>query len=32
MLIAGGTPGEPYDPPDFSKLGQLPLSGGGGGS
>ena len=28
VLILGGTPGEPYDPPDFSKLGQLPLSGG----
>jgi hypothetical protein len=28
VLIAGGTPGEAYDPPDFSKLGQLPLAGG----
>ena len=28
VLIAGGTPGEVYDAPDFSKLGQLPLSGG----
>jgi uncharacterized cupin superfamily protein len=28
VLIIGGTPGEPYDPPDFSKLGQLPLAGG----
>ena len=26
VLILGGTPGEPYDPPDFSKLGQLPLA------
>ena len=28
VLVIGGTPGEVYDPPDFSKLGQLPLSGG----
>ena len=28
VLVAGATPGEAYDPPDFSKLGQLPLSGG----
>ena len=28
LLIAGGTPGESYDPPDWSKLGQLPLTGG----
>ena len=26
VLILGGTPGEPYDPPDFSNLGQLPLA------
>ena len=27
VLILGGTPGQAYDPPDFSKLGQLPLHG-----
>ncbi len=28
LLALGATPGELYDPPDFSKLGQLPLAGG----
>jgi mannose-6-phosphate isomerase-like protein (cupin superfamily) len=28
VLVIGATPGEVYDAPDFSKLGQLPLSGG----
>ncbi len=28
VLILGGTPGQAYDPPDFSQLGQLPLAGG----
>jgi quercetin dioxygenase-like cupin family protein len=26
VLIAGATPGHVYDPPDLSKLGQLPLT------
>ena len=29
VLVIGATPGQVYDPPDFSKLGQLPLHGGG---